>query len=66
MANITVRLKDGTVKKFDHKGRAGGSWTVTMRQEGNFVVIKDEFGKETWIPHEDIQEVVSEPHYNNF
>jgi hypothetical protein len=62
MANITVKMKDGTVRKFEHKGRPGGSWTKSLRYEEGFVVISDEYGTETAIPTADIEEVVSEPH----
>ena len=62
MANITIKMKDGTVRKFLHEGRAGGSWTKSVRYEAAFAVVTDEYGKETAIPVADIEEVVSESH----
>lgn len=62
MANITIKMKDGTVRKFNHQGRAGGSWTKTVRYEKAFAVVTDEWGTETAIPVADIAEVVSESH----
>ena len=62
MANITVTMKDGTVRKFLHEGRSGGSWTKSVRYEEGFVVITDEYGKETAIPTADVKEVTSESH----
>jgi hypothetical protein len=66
MANITVKMKDGTVKTFPHKGRSGGSWTKTVRYEGAFAIITDEYERETAIPVSDIAEVISEPHRARF
>lgn len=60
--NITVKMKDGTVKKFFHEGRAGGSYTKSIRYEPGFVVIKDEWESETAISSEDIQEIITESH----
>lgn len=57
MANITIKMKNGEVKKFPHEGRPGGSYTKTVRYEGMFVIVKDEWGKETAIPATDIEEV---------
>lgn len=57
MASIYVRMKDGTTRKFEHEGRAGGSYTKSIRYEGCFAIIKDEWGDESAIPAEDILEV---------
>ena len=59
--NITVKMKDGTEKKFMHEGRPGGSYTKTIKYNGAFVVIRDEYDRETAIPAADIEEVVTEP-----
>lgn len=61
MASITVKMKDGTVRDFPHEGRAGGSYTKTVKYEGAFAVIEDEYGKRTAIPACDIAEVVTIP-----
>ncbi|MHA9740249.1 hypothetical protein [Robinsoniella peoriensis] len=44
MASIYVRMKDGTTRKFEHEGRSGGSYTKSIRYEGCFAIIKDEWG----------------------
>ena len=46
MASIYVKMKNGTTKKFKHKGRAGGSYTKSIRYEGGFAIITDEWGSE--------------------
>lgn len=61
MSNITVKMKDGSVKKFPHVGRAGGSYSKSVEFEGAFVVITDEWGKRIAIPANDVSEVVEEP-----
>ncbi len=57
MASIYVKMKNGTTKSFPHEGRAGGSWTKSIRYEGAFAIIKDEWDNETAIPVNDIEEV---------
>jgi hypothetical protein len=58
---ITVHLKDGSVREFPHEYRAGGSYGKTIRYEGMFVIIRDEWDKETAFPASDVKEVISEP-----
>lgn len=62
MAHIEVVLKDGTVRKFPHEGRPGGSYTKTVRYEGAFVIVRDEWDRETAFPAADVAEVKTEPH----
>lgn len=61
MADITIKFKDGTVRKFPHEGRAGGSYTKSVKYEGAFVVVTDEYGKTNAFPAQDIAEVISDP-----
>ena len=61
MASITIKMKDGSIKMFPHEGRPGGSWTKSIRYEGGFAVVKDEWGNETAFPASDIAEVRTEP-----
>jgi len=61
--NITVFMKDGDVKKFLHTGRAGGSWTKSLRHEGMFTIITDEWGREIHIPAADISSIETKPNY---
>lgn len=63
MASIKVFMKDGSIKDFPHIGRPGGSYTKTIRYEGGFAVIKDEFYNETAIPSADIKEVKVQSNY---
>jgi hypothetical protein len=60
MSNVLVKMKDGTERRFDHKGRPGGSYTVHVKYEGAFVIIEDEWHKKTAIPAADIAEVIEE------
>jgi hypothetical protein len=58
--NIIVKMRDGTERKFLHKGRAGGSYSKTLHYELGFVIIRDEWGSETAIPTELVAEVKTE------
>lgn len=55
--DVTVRMKNGTVKEFKERGRAGGSWSQSLKYEGGFAIIIDEWGDQTAIPSEDIDEI---------
>ena len=59
--NITVQMKDGSIKRFPHVGRPGGSYTKTVKYEGAFAIITDEHGGQTAIPAADIAEINTEP-----
>lgn len=61
MSNVIVKMKDGTIRKFPHQGRSGGSYTKTVKYEGAFVIITDEYYVSTAIPSADISEVVESP-----
>jgi len=61
MSSITIKLKNGTVRQFPHEGRAGGSWTKTVKFEGAFVIVTDEWGTRTAFPAADIAEVIDTP-----
>ena len=62
MANVLVRMKDGSKRDFPHQGRTGGGYTKSVSYEGAFVVIEDEWGVRTAIPASDVAEVVETPH----
>ena len=53
-------MKDGTIRDFPHTGRAGGSYTKSVKYEGGMVIIEDEYYKRTAIPIIDVQEVIEE------
>lgn len=58
---VTIKLKNGNTRKFPRLGRSGGSWTNSVRYEGAFVIVQDEYGKETAFPAVDVEEVTNEP-----
>lgn len=55
--DVTVTMKDGTVREFKHRPRAGGSYDLAVKYEGAFVVIVNEYGDQTAIPAADIDQV---------
>jgi hypothetical protein len=61
MANIKVYLRDGTIQEFKHEGRPGGSYTKTVKYEGGFVIITDEWRKRTCFPADLVLRVEDEP-----
>lgn len=61
MSSIIIYMKDGTVKKFPHEGRLGGSYTKQVYYKGNFVIVRDEWGYETAYPSHDIERVEEIP-----
>lgn len=63
MASIEIKFKDGTVRKFPHEGRSGGSYTKAVRFEGAFVVVTDEYSRRTAFPAADVAEVTETPVY---
>lgn len=61
MADISIKMKDGTIKSFPDKGRPGGSYSVKIRFEGGFVIVTDCYDNQYAYPASDISEVVSTP-----
>jgi hypothetical protein len=57
MSDIVITMKDGTVREFKERGRPGGSYSQTVRYEGAFVIVMDEWRSETAIPAADVSEV---------
>lgn len=55
--DITIKMKDGTVREFKERGRAGGSWSQSLKYEGGFAIVVDEWGDQTSIPSADIDEI---------
>ena len=66
MASITIKMKNGEIKEFPHAGRAGGSYTKTIRYEGGFAIVTDEFDEEIAIPSADIAEIKVTPSYGGW
>ena len=57
MKNITLHFKDNSVQSFKHVGRAGGSYSKSIRYENGFVVIVDEYQNETVFPSDSISKI---------
>ncbi len=66
MSDITIKFRDGTERTFKHEGRAGGSYTKSTHYKGSFIVIEDEWGKETAFPAELVAEVITEPSHGRW
>lgn len=66
MANITIIMKDSTVRRFPHEGRAGGSYTKTLKLEKGWAIVEDEWGEQTIIPEADIKEIKQTPNRGMF
>jgi hypothetical protein len=60
MPDITIKFKDGTERKFEDRGRPGGSWSNSVKYEGAFVIVKDCWGKTNAFPAADVVEVEKE------
>lgn len=54
---IKVTMKDGKVHEFQERGRAGGSYTISIKYEGAFAIITDEWYNTTAFPAQDIEKV---------
>jgi len=61
MANIKITFRDGHIQEFKHIGRPGGSYTKTVKYEGAFVIITDEWGTETAFPSDTVKSVENTP-----
>lgn len=61
MATIEITLKSGKVVAFKEVGRPGGSYSNSVRYEGSFVIVRDEWGEETAFPASDVEKVVNTP-----
>lgn len=57
---IIIEMKDGTKKEFPDERRPGGSYRNQIRNEPNFIVVTDVWGKETWIPTDQVASIKAE------
>ena len=57
MERIKITFKDGTTKEFLEKGRAGGSYTISIRYCEGFVEVMDVYRDTIAFPSESIKEV---------
>ena len=60
MPNITIKLKNGETKRHDHKPRPGGSYSNSLKFEGEWAIVTDEYGNQTCYPAADIEVINSE------
>lgn len=61
MRSITMKMKDGTTRRFDERGRPGGSYTISLEFVQGFTVVVDEWANRTYIPSDDIAEINTDP-----
>lgn len=57
MPHIIILLKTGEKREFPERYRPGGSYTNSIRYEGAFVIVRDEYACETAFPAVDVSEV---------
>ena len=57
MADVTIKFKDGSERRFEDRGAPGGSYSQSVRYEGAFVVVKDAYDNETAFPAADVAEI---------
>jgi hypothetical protein len=55
--NIKVTMKDGTTHECKYQGRPGGSYSPSIKYEGVFAIVTDEWGTATSLPASDIKEI---------
>lgn len=61
---VLIRFKDGSQREFVHKPRAGGSYALQVRYEGEMVIVEDEYGATKAYPVTGTQDVTTWPeHY---
>lgn len=61
MREIVIELKDGTIHRYQHESRPGGSYRLSIRYESEWVVVKDEWDKEEAFPTADVKKVTAIP-----
>lgn len=61
MQQIRITFKDGTEKVFNHRGRAGGSYTIGIKFQGGFAIVEDEWGNTEAYPDAAIEKVQTVP-----
>lgn len=54
---IIIKFKNGESREFKHKPRPGGSYTNTVKYEGNFVIIVDEWENTEAFPCDTVESV---------
>jgi len=59
--SILISFTDGTSRRFEHEGRAGGSYSISIRYEGEFAIVSDEWGREAAFPAARIKDIETQP-----
>ena len=61
MSDILIVMKDGRRLEFKHQGRAGGSYTKTLKLEHGWATVEDEWYHKTSFPASEIAEIQERP-----
>lgn len=61
MSDITIEYMDGSQEVFPETSRPGGSYCTSGRAEMGWYIVKDAYGKETFIPADRIKSVKTNP-----
>lgn len=59
--HCTIKFKNGTERRFEDRGAAGGSYSQSIRYEGQFVIVRDAYDNETAFPVDLVAEVQTQP-----
>lgn len=60
MSRVTVYKRDGNYLEFPETSAPGGSYSTTAKYEQSWLIVTDAYGKETAIPIDQIEKVVTE------
>lgn len=55
--SVIVHLRDGSKREFPHQGRPGGSYTNSVRYEGQFAIVRDPWDNDTAFPMDVVERV---------
>jgi len=66
MADITIKMKDGTTREFKEEARLGGSYCNSLSFDIGFVTVKDVWDRKTSLPSEDIKEIIQHSHHSRW
>jgi hypothetical protein len=61
MSYILIHMRDGSQREFKDTPRSGGSYEKKVSYEGNFVIVTDEWYKQTVFPMDLVREVEITP-----
>jgi hypothetical protein len=62
MIQIAIYFRDGfPARTFNHRGRSGGSYSISIRYEGGMAIVTDEYGATEAFPLDRIAKVETQP-----